>query len=88
MSSHVHYGHVAGIVDPDRFFRSAHTRFAQRYHRRPTRQTLGAVFADRPRIHPVRGDRLLRMVAYHHRNPIAARVVERPAQSNWTMTKR
>lgn len=84
MSSHVHYGHVAGSVDPGRFFRSAHTRFAQRYHGRSVRQTLGPVFADRPHIHPVRDGRLLRMVAYHHRNPVEAGVAKRPAQSTWT----
>lgn len=85
MSSHVHYGHVAGVIDPDRFFRSAHTRFAKRYHhRRETQQTLGPVFADRPWIDPVRDHELSWMVTYHHRNPVEAGVVERPAQSTWT----
>ena len=84
MSSHVHYGHVAGRDDPDRFFRSAHGRFAQRYHRRPGRRTLGPVFADRPKIRPVLGPGLARLVAYHHRNPVDAAVVERPSQSTWT----
>lgn len=84
MSSHLHYAHVAGEVSPDRFFRSAHTRFAQRYHRRRGRKTLGHVFANRPDIYHVRTLDLLRLVAYHHRNPVEAGVVERPSQSTWT----
>lgn len=84
MSTHLHYGHLAGKVDPDRFFRSAHTRFAQRYHRRETRETLGPVFADRPKIYPVRAAALPRLVAYHHRNPVEAGVVQRPSHSRWT----
>jgi REP element-mobilizing transposase RayT len=84
MSSHVHHGHIAGAIDPDRFFRSAHTRYAQRFHRRYEPKTLGPVFADRPTIHPVERSRLLHMVAYHHRNTVEAGVVERPRDSTWT----
>jgi len=84
MSTHLHYGHIAGLGDPDPFFRSAHTRLAQGLHRCTENQTLGPVFADRPAIHPVRLELLPRMVAYHHRNPVEAGVVERPSQSKWT----
>ncbi len=84
MSSHLHYGAVAGAKNPDRFFASAHTRFAQRFHRRAEGATLGPVFADRPTIHPIGRARLLKMVAYHHRNPCEAGVVQRPADSTWT----
>lgn len=84
MSSHLHYGLTAGLIDPDRFFQSAHTRFAQRYHARATRDTLGPVFADRPALHPTRTAALPRLVAYHHRNPVEAGVVERASQSTWT----
>jgi hypothetical protein len=83
MSSHIHYGLLAGVVDPDRFFRSAHTRFAQRYHR-STQHTLGPVFAERPKLHTVEQADLQRLVAYHHRNPVEAGVVQRPSQSSWT----
>ncbi|MCB9595165.1 MAG: hypothetical protein H6719_20780 [Sandaracinaceae bacterium] len=84
MSSHVHYGHVAGSTNPDRFFRSAHTRFAGSYHGRDDRETLGPVFAQRPTIHPVPTRALPRLVAYHHRNPVEAGVVDRPRDSSWT----
>jgi len=84
MSTHLHYGHLAGVAAPDRFFRSAHTRLAQRLHRCTRNQTLGPVFADRPTIHHVRPELLPRLVAYHHRNPVEAGLVLRPSQSNWT----
>lgn len=84
MSSHVHYGHVAGSSDPDRFFRSAHTRYARQFHRRSGGTTLGPVFADRPSLHPVRESMLPRLVAYLHRNPDRAGVVTRPSHSRWT----
>ncbi len=84
MSSHVHHGFIAGRVDPERFYRSAHTRFAARYHQRENRPTLGPVFASRPKFHSVRPGLLLRMVAYHHRNPVTAGVVDRAVDSTWT----
>jgi hypothetical protein len=84
MSSHVHYGLLAGASDPDRFFRSTHTRFAQQFHLRRSQQTLGPVFADRPTLHVVKDADLPRLVAYHHRNPMEAGVVARPSESTWT----
>jgi len=84
MSSHVHYGLAAGTVDPDRFFRSAHTCFAQGYHRQRSGRTLGPVFADRPKLYPVGRSELARLVAYHHRNPVSAGVVTRASESRWT----
>lgn len=84
MSSHVHYGTLAGAVDPDRFFRSTHTRFACRFHRRHAPETLGPVFAGRPALHVVQRIKRARMVAYHHRNPVAAGVVALPRESRWT----
>ncbi len=84
MSSHVHYGLVPGIRNPDPFFRSTHTRFAQHVHKRTEGRTLGPVFADRPSIDPYRRGRLRRLVAYHHRNPPDANVVDSPAESRWT----
>lgn len=84
MSSHLHYGHLAGQMDPDPFFRSVHTRFAVRYHRRPGRETLGPVFAGRPEIHPIREGTLAQLVAYHHRNPSEANMVRLPRDSHRT----
>lgn len=84
MSSHLHYGMLAGLTDPDRFFRSTHTRYAQRFHLRAGRETLGPIFADRPAIHPLALEQLPRLVAYHHRNPVEAGVVTLPRESTWT----
>lgn len=84
MSSHVHYGLVAGCVAPDSFFKSVHTTFAQRFHQRRGGQTLGPVFANRPSLHTVPQRRLARLVAYHHRNPVTAGVVHRAVESRWT----
>ncbi len=84
MSSHVHYGLVAGVVDPDRFFHCAHSRFAQRYHRQQGGETLGPVFAERPKLYAVAPCALAKLVAYHHRNPTRAGVVDRASRSTWT----
>ncbi|MBO6934423.1 MAG: hypothetical protein JJ863_05595 [Deltaproteobacteria bacterium] len=85
MSSHLHYGHIAGLDDPDRFYSSAHTSFAVRFHRGQEGRTLGPVFAERPTIHPIRKQERLRiMVAYHHRNPPESGVVARPRDSRWS----
>lgn len=84
MSSHLHYGVIPGSRNPDSFFKSAHTRFAQHCHKRSGGKTLGPIFADRPKIHPYARERLGRLVAYQHRNPSEAGVVERPADSRWT----
>ena len=82
MSSHVHWALIAGTADPQGFFRSVHTRFAQHYHRR--HGGLGPVLADRPAQFTVRSDGLRHLVAYHHRNPVEAGVVSAPAASTWT----
>ena len=84
MSSHTHYGHIAGNDAPDRFSGSVNTRFGMAFHRLSDGQTLGPVFADRPKIHAVKNRDLPRLVAYHHRNPDSAGVVERPRDSKWT----
>ena len=84
MSSHPHYGTLAGERSPDAFLRSVHTRFASRYHRRHGGATLGPVFAERSSLHVIKRDALARMVAYHHRNPVTAGVVTRPVESRWT----
>jgi hypothetical protein len=84
MSSHVHHGLLAGEDDPDRFFRSAHTRYAQAFHAHRADETLGPVFADRPALYAVDRSDLPRLVVYHHRNPVTAGVVARPRDSTWT----
>ncbi len=82
MSSHIHDGLIAGACAPESFYRSTHTRYAQQYQRRFG--TLGPVFAGRPKNFEVKPSKLVRMVAYHHRNPVEAGVVGRPAHSQWT----
>lgn len=85
MSSHTHHGLLAGDVDPERFYQSVHTSFSARLHLRSEGATLGPVMAARPKFHPVHTQASLqRMVAYHHRNPTEAGLVERPRDSRRT----
>ena len=84
MSSHLHHGHIAGWMNPDRFFRSVNTRYAIHYHRSSDGSTLGPVFAERPKLFVVKPAHAARMVAYHHRNPVEAGVVARAKDSRWT----
>jgi len=82
MSSHLHHGLVAGIAPLESVFRSTHTRMG--HHLRDRYGTLGHVFADRPKSYEIHREMRLRMVAYHHRNPVDAGVVDAPAKSLWT----
>lgn len=82
MSTHVHHSILGGADPLARFVQSAHTRFARHWHDR--HGGLGPVFANRPSSWHVPQDRLLRLIAYHHRNPVDAGVVTRPAESHWT----
>ena len=82
MSSHVHFGLLGGMQPLENVFRSVHTKAAWRFHR--GRGTLGTVLADRPKLYAVPDEALPRLVAYHHRNPVSAGVVERAADSRWT----
>ncbi len=84
MSSHVHHGLAAGTTNPGQFYRSAHTRYAAHFHRRRGEATSGPVFSSRPKYYPVEPAQLLKMVAYHHQNPVNAGVVARASESNWT----
>jgi hypothetical protein len=86
MSSHLHYGLIAGRWKPEHFFRSVHTSFALGFHLCTAGATLGHVFADRPAIHSLERtpQRTALLVAYQHRNPSEAGVVERPRDSRWT----
>ncbi len=82
MSSHVHHGLIAGSGPVARFVHPLHTRFALAWHRR--HGGLGPVFAARPSSWRVPTESIARMVAYHHRNPVDAGVVQSPAESRWT----
>ncbi len=82
MSTHVHLGVVAGSAPMARFFHPLHTRFAIAWHAR--HGGLGPVFASRPSSWHVPAARVARLIAYHHRNPVDAGVVEKPEDSRWT----
>lgn len=82
MSSHVHDGFVAGCQAPDRYYQSVHVRYAQYYERHF--DSLGPIFAGRPKNYFILPENLPRMVAYHHRNPDLAGIVDRPSESTWT----
>lgn len=82
MSSHVHHGAVAGLIEPRAFFHSVHRNFAAHFHRR--HGGLGPVVAHRPKNYEVAPARLARMVAYHHRNPVDAGCCADPSESRWS----
>ena len=82
MSTHVHHGALAGEIPPAAFFLPLHTRFAMKWHRR--HGGLGPVFASRPANWEIHPEAIGRLIAYHHRNPVTAGVVDAPADSTWT----
>jgi hypothetical protein len=82
MSTHNHLGCTAGNVAPKNCFKRTHGRFARYWHNKYG--GLGPVFADRPANYEIRGDRVAKLIVYHHRNPVEAGVVPAPADSRWT----
>ena len=87
MSSHIHLAFLSGSDDLGKWAQSLHVRFAHWINRRlraENPKTLGHVFADRPWSRPSCLSRARFLIAYHHRNPLEAGVVERVEASTWT----
>jgi putative transposase len=82
MSNHIHLGALAGEMPLGPTFKSLHVRYARSWHDRYG--GLGPVIADRPANFEVPEVLVPRLIAYHHRNPVEAEVVEDPADSTWT----
>lgn len=82
MSSHLHFGAIAGKRPLGPFFQRLHTSFARYFHARY--RGLGPVLADRPKNYQRSHEDLPRVVAYIHRNPVDAGVVSLARESRWT----
>lgn len=87
MSSHVHLGCIMGAAELKSWVLSLHLRFAKWINRRSGEhnpKVLGHVIADRPHTNLICPSRARFLVAYQHRNPLEAGVVNDPAESTWT----
>ncbi len=82
MSTHVHWGMVAGDQPSASFVKPLHAGFAFSLNR--LQERLGPVFADRHRSIVVDAELVAGLIAYIHNNPVRAGVVESPAESEWT----
>ena len=87
MSSHIHLGFVMGAAELRDWALPLHVRFAQWINRKASAtnpKVLGHVFADRPTTKVMCRSRAPFLIAYHHRNPIAAGVTNDASASSWT----
>ncbi len=82
MSSHNHWGAIAGTTPFSQLSMSVNSSFARWYNRRHGR--LGPVFADRPRTLLVSPTDAAYLIGYHHNNPVRAGVVGDATESTWT----
>ncbi|MDX2090717.1 MAG: hypothetical protein SFX73_22860 [Kofleriaceae bacterium] len=82
MSNHIHLALVAGRAPLASWLGEVHGTFAEWINER--RERIGAVFVRGPRSIAIRHDRVDRLVAYIHGNPVRAGVVPHAMDSSWT----
>jgi hypothetical protein len=82
MSSHNHWGAIAGLMPFSRLSLAVNSRFARWYNRRHGR--LGPMFADRPKTLIVSPLKAAYLIGYQHNNPARAGVVPDATESTWT----
>jgi len=83
MSSHIHLAVVAGKTPLTAWMATPHAQFARwQNERQPGR--IGAVFVRGPDVTELWSIGAGVLVNYIHNNPVRARVVEHPADSDWT----
>ena len=82
MGNHVHWGVRPGQAPLRVFFQPLHDSFARWMNPRQSRT--GPLFADRPNRYSLDDERFAYLVAYIHNNPVRAKVVEDPADCDWT----
>jgi len=82
MSSHIHLGLVAGTERLAEWMRPMHTVFANWMNAR--RERIGGVFVKGPNVITVPPGECARLINYIHYNPVRARVVAQPLDSDWT----
>jgi hypothetical protein len=82
MSSHSHKGLVAGSLPPHKLMQPLKTGFARWINTMENR--FGPVFGDRYRNITCDEERVAKLIAYLHNNPVRAGVVVSPELSDWT----
>jgi hypothetical protein len=82
MSSHLHFGMIAGEDPLASWVRRVHSPFADEINR--GRGRIGAVFVRGPKAYPVAVHKAGALLAYIHNNPVRAGVVETASESSWT----
>ena len=81
MSSHIHLGLIAGRATMASWMHPR-TAFASWMNER--RERIGSVFVKGPNVVELRRSGAARLISYVHNNPVRARVVSRPGDSDWT----
>jgi REP element-mobilizing transposase RayT len=82
MSNHVHLGLVAGQDPLGSWIRRVHSPFADWMNR--SHERIGVMFVRGPKDILVPPERVGRLFAYIHNNPVRAGVVNDPSHSTWT----
>lgn len=82
MSNHIHMETVAGRDTLSSWIRRVHSPFADAMNRAHDR--IGPVFVRGPKAHLVPPEKVGRVLAYIHNNPVRAGVVAQPGDSDWT----
>ena len=82
MSNHIHLGVLAGEDPLASWMRDMHSEFADWINER--RKRIGAVFVRGPTAIEIADERVTRLIAYIHRNPVRAGLVAHPRDSTWT----
>jgi REP element-mobilizing transposase RayT len=82
MSNHVHLALLAGSDPLASWLRPMHQNFAGWINGR--RDRIGGMFVKGPNFIEVPPDQYARVINYLHYNPVRARVVEEPGESDWT----
>jgi REP element-mobilizing transposase RayT len=82
MSNHIHLQAVAGSNSLASWIRRVHSPFADTMNQAHGR--IGSMFVRGPKACFVPPDKVARVLAYIHNNPVRAQVVAEPRDSEWT----
>jgi hypothetical protein len=82
MSSHIHLAMVAGRMPAESWSRRVNPPFANYYNE--LHERIGPLFAGRADMRIERTERVGRVIAYVHNNPVRGGVVARASASDWT----
>lgn len=83
MGTHTHFGAISGLMPFADISRPLHVGFDQWLKAR-RKDRLGPTIATRPTTKELPLSAAGRLIAYHHNNPVAAGVVSRAGESDWS----